>query len=49
MILDLFKPGMILAELSSEYGISKSTISGWIKDVKEIKVDKTKSVRVMEN
>lgn len=38
MIVDLFKSGMSLAELSSEYGIAKSTISGWIKDVKEIRV-----------
>lgn len=30
---------MSLAELSSEHGIVKSTINGWIKDVKEIKVD----------
>ncbi|GAB6169505.1 hypothetical protein JCM1393_19650 [Clostridium carnis] len=27
------------AELSSKYGIAKSTINGWITDVKEIKVD----------
>ena len=39
MIVDLVKSGMSLAELSSEYGIAKSTINGWIKDVKEIKVD----------
>lgn len=39
LIVDLFKSGMSLAELSSEYGIAKSTINGWIKDVKEIKVD----------
>ena len=39
MIADLYKSGMSLAELSSEYGIAKSTINGWIKDVKEIKVD----------
>ena len=38
MIVDLFKSGMSLTELSSEYGIAKSTIIGWIKDVKEIKV-----------
>ena len=38
MIVDLFKSGMSLAELSSEYGIAKSTINGWIKDVKEIRV-----------
>ena len=36
MIVELFKSGMSLAELSSEYGIAKSTINGWIKDVKEI-------------
>ena len=39
MIVDLFKSGMSLSEISSEYGIAKSTINGWIKDVKEIKVD----------
>jgi transposase len=38
MIVDLYKSGMTLAELSSEYGIAKSTINGWIKGVKEIKV-----------
>ena len=37
MIVDLFKSGMSLAELSSEYGLVKSTINGWIKDVKETK------------
>ena len=39
MIVDLFKSGMNLSEISREYGIAKSTINGWIKDVKEIKVD----------
>ena len=39
MIVDLFKSGMNLLEISREYGIAKSTINGWIKDVKEIKVD----------
>ena len=39
MIVDLFKSGMSLSEISSEYGIAKSTINGWIKDIKEIKVD----------
>jgi transposase len=34
-IVELFKAGMSLAELSSEYGIAKSTINGWIKDVKD--------------
>ena len=40
MIVELFKSGMSLAELSSEYGIAKSTINGWIKDLKEIKKEK---------
>ena len=39
MIVDLFKSGMSLSEISSEYGIAKSTINGLIKDIKEIKVD----------
>ena len=39
MIVDLFKSGMSVSEISSEYGIAKSTINGWIKDVKEIKVN----------
>ena len=39
MIVDLFKSGMSLSEISSEYGIAKSTINGWIKDIKGIKVD----------
>jgi len=34
MLVDLYKSGMSLAELSSEYGIAKSTIGGWIKDLK---------------
>ena len=36
MLIELFKSGMSLAELSSEYGIEKSTIIIQIKDVKEI-------------
>ncbi|KGM96276.1 transposase, partial [Clostridium botulinum D str. CCUG 7971] len=39
MIVDLYKTGMSLTELNSEYGIAKSTINGWIKDVKEVKID----------
>ena len=48
MIVELFKSGMSLAELSSEYGIAKSTINGWIKDVKEIKVDENKVMTLKE-
>ena len=48
MIVDLFKSGMSLAELSSEYGIAKSTINGWIKDVKEVKVDENEVMTLKE-
>ena len=48
MIVVLFKSGMSLAELSSEYGIAKSTINGWIKDVKEIKVDENEVMTLKE-
>ncbi len=48
MIVDLFNSGMSLAELSSEYGIAKSTINGWIKDVKEIKVDENEVMTLKE-
>jgi len=40
MIVDLYKSGMTLSELSQEYGISKSTMNGWIDRKKEIKVNK---------
>ena len=48
MIVDLFKSGMSLAELSSEYGIAKSTINGWIKDVKEVKIDENEIMILKE-
>ena len=48
MIVDLYKSGMSLAELSSEYGIAKSTINGWIKDLKEIKVDENEVMTLKE-
>ena len=48
MIVELFKSGMSLAELSSEYGIAKSTINGWIKDVKEIKIDENEAMTLKE-
>lgn len=38
MIVDLYKSGMTLTELSKEYDIAKSTMSGWIDKKKEIKV-----------
>ncbi len=48
MIADLYTSGMSLAELSSEYDIAKSTINGWIKDVKEIKVDENEVMTLKE-
>ena len=48
MIVELFKSGMSLAELSSEYGIAKSTINGWVKDVKDIKVDENEVMTLKE-
>ena len=48
MIVDLFKWGMSLSEISSEYSIAKSTINGWVKDVKEIKVDENEVMTLKE-
>ena len=48
MIVDLFKSGISLAELSSEYGIARSTINGWIKDVKEFKLDENEVMTLKE-
>lgn len=48
MIVDLFKSGISLAELSSEYGIAKSTINGWIKEVKEVKIDENEVMTLKE-
>jgi transposase len=33
-----------LSELSSEYGISKSTITGWVKKAKPIIMDKDTTI-----
>lgn len=43
-IVELYNSGKSLAELSSEYAISKSTITGWIKKNKSIAVDKNKTI-----
>lgn len=48
MIVDLFKSGISLTELSSEYGIARSTINGWIKDIKEIKIDENEVMTLKE-
>ena len=39
---------MILSDISSEYGITKSIISSQIKDVKEIKVDENEVMTLKE-
>lgn len=44
IIVDLYKSEMSLAELSSEYDIARSTINGWIRGSKEIKVSEDEVV-----
>ena len=44
MIVDLYKSGMSLSELSVEYGIAKSTINGWIDKKKEIVIDENETI-----
>ena len=48
MIVDLYKLGVSLSEISSEYGIARSTINGWIKDVKEIKISEDDVITLKE-
>lgn len=43
-IVELYNSGKSLAELSSEYALSKSTITGWINKNKPIAVDKNKTI-----
>lgn len=43
-IVELYNAGKSLVELSSEYSLSKSTISGWIKKNKPIVVDKNTTI-----
>ncbi len=43
-IVELYNSDKNLAELSSEYALSKSTISGWIKKNKPIAVDKDTTI-----
>ena len=47
-IVDLYKSGMTIPEISSEYGIARSTIAGWVKDVKEIKLDEDEIMTLKE-
>jgi transposase len=43
-IAELYNSGKSLEELNSEYGISKSTITGWVKKAKPITVDKDTTI-----
>jgi transposase len=43
-IVELYNAGKSLAELSSEYALSKSTITGWTKKSKPIVVDKNTTI-----
>lgn len=47
-IVELYNAGKSLVELSSEYALSKSTISGWIKKNKPVVVDKNTTITVAE-
>jgi transposase len=47
-LVELYNSGKSLAEISSEYGISKSTVTVWINKSKPIAVDKDKTVTAAE-
>ncbi|MDM0447938.1 hypothetical protein QTH04_12930, partial [Clostridium perfringens] len=40
--------GMTISEISSEYGIAKSTINGWVKANKEIKISEDEVITLKE-
>ena len=48
MISDLYKSWMTISEISSEYGIAKSTINGWVKANKEIKISEDEVITLKE-
>ena len=48
-IVDLYNIGnKSLGELESEYGISKSTMNGWIKKLSPVKVSDTETITMKE-
>lgn len=47
-IVELYNSGKSLTELSSEYALSKSTITGWIKKNKPISVDNDTTITASE-
>ena len=48
MISDLYKSRMIISEISSEYGIAKSTINDWVKANKEIIISEDEIITLKE-
>ncbi len=48
MISDLYKSGMTISEISSEYGIAKSTINDWVKANKEIIISEDEIITLKE-
>ena len=47
-LVELYNSGKSLADLSREYGISKSTVTVWIKKSKPIVVDNGKVITMAE-
>ncbi|OPJ57346.1 transposase [Clostridium oryzae] len=47
-IVELYNSGKSLTELSSEYAVSKSTITGWVKKNKPVTVDKDTTITAAE-
>lgn len=48
-IVDLYNSGGVLyPQLEREYGVSRSTISGWVKQLSSIKVSEEQSVTLKE-
>lgn len=48
-IVELYNSGKTLAELSDEYALSKSTISGWIKKNKPVTIDNKTTITLAEH
>ena len=43
-IVELYNSGKNLTELSSEYGLAKSTIAGWVKKTEPLSVDNGQTI-----
>lgn len=43
-VVELYNTGKNLTELSSEYGIAKSTITGWVKKAEPMAIDNGQSI-----